>query len=117
MLSVFDKADYKVTLTGLYFDQETVELLQPNVELAPGRTGQTESRARVGRPRTWDWDSATTYLLTIAQKPDGLPIGPGAQAQIEQLISEWFTHEAGDAPAASQVRQQREQDHARAEKA
>ena len=105
LLSEFDKADYKVTLTGLYFDQETIEMLQPNAELAPVGVGQTESRARLGRPRTWDWDSATTYLLTIAQKPDGLPIGPGAQAQIERLISEWFTREAGDAPAASQVRQ------------
>jgi len=95
----------KISLTGLSFDRETIEMLQPSVELAPVAVGQTESRARIGRPRTWDWDSATTYLLTIAQKPDGLPTGPGAQAQIERLIAEWFTNETGDAPAASQVRQ------------
>jgi hypothetical protein len=55
----------------------SIEMLQPSVELAPVVVGQTKSRARIGRPRTWDWDSATTYLLTIAQEPDGLPTGPG----------------------------------------
>jgi hypothetical protein len=105
LLSEFHKADYKVSLTGLSFDRETIEMLQPSVELAPVAVGQTEIRARIGRPRTWDWDSATTNLLTIAQKPDGLPTGPGAQAKIERLIAEWFTNETGEAPAASQVRQ------------
>jgi hypothetical protein len=104
-MSQFVKADYKITMTGLHFDRETIEMLQPNVELAPVATGLTDTRARIGRPRAWDWDGAMRYLLTIAQKPDGLPIGSGAQAQIERLISEWFTNETGDAPASSQVRQ------------
>jgi hypothetical protein len=103
--SEFDDAGYKITLTGLCFDIESIELLQPNLEIAPVAVGQTEMRARIGRPRVWDWDGATTYLLTIAQKLDGLPTGPGAQAQIERLIAEWFTRETGDAPADSQVRQ------------
>jgi hypothetical protein len=105
LTSEFDKADYKITLVGLSFDREAIEMLQPNVDIGPAAAGQTESRARIGRPRTWDWDGATTYLLSVAQTPDGLPTGPGAQAQIERLISEWFTNDTGDAPAASQIRQ------------
>jgi hypothetical protein len=105
LTSEFEKAEYKITLTGLSFDREAIEMLLPNMELGPSAVTQTESRARIGRPRTWDWDGAITYLLTVAQTPDGLPTGPGAQAQIERLISEWFTNETGDAPAASQVRQ------------
>jgi hypothetical protein len=103
--SEFDDATYTITLAGLCFDIQSIELLQPNVEFAPVAVGQTEKRAPIGRPRVWDWDGATTYLLTIAQMPDGLPTGPGAQAQIERLIAEWFTKESGDAPAVSQVRQ------------
>jgi hypothetical protein len=105
LTSEFDDADYKITLTGLCFDRETIELLQPNVELTPVAVGHVETRSRLGRPRTWDWDGAMTYLLTIAQTPDGLPTGPGAQAQIERLVGEWFTNQTGDAPAPSQVRQ------------
>jgi hypothetical protein len=103
--SEFEKADYSITLTGLSFDREPIEMLQPHLEVTAAKVAKVESRSRVGRPRTWDWDGATTYLLTIAQTPDGLPTGPGAQAQIERLVAEWFTNETGDAPAASQVRQ------------
>jgi hypothetical protein len=101
--SDFEKADYRVTLSGLSFERETIEMLQPNMEFPPITHGQTENRVRIGRPRTWDWEGATTYLLTIAQTPDGLPTGPGAQAQIERLVAEWFTNETGDAPATSQA--------------
>jgi hypothetical protein len=105
LTSEFDDASFEITLTGLCFDIESIELLQPSLEIAPIAVGQTEMRARIGRPRLWDWDGATTHLLTIAQKPDGLPTGTGAQAQIERLISEWFIKETNDAPAESQVRQ------------
>jgi hypothetical protein len=103
--SEFDEASYKITLTGLCFDVESIELLQPNSEIALVAVGKPEMRARLGRPRVWDWDGVLTYLLTIAQKPDGLPSGTGAQAQIERLIAEWFMKETNDAPADSQVRQ------------
>jgi hypothetical protein len=38
--SEFDDASYKITLTGLCFDIESIELLQPNLEIAPVAVGQ-----------------------------------------------------------------------------
>ncbi|SFK45820.1 hypothetical protein [Methylocapsa palsarum] len=103
--SEFAHADFDVTLKGLCFEREKIEMLQPNIEL-PLPTGEHQAeRPRLGRPRTWDWESATTHLLTVAQTPDGLPTGPGAQAQIERLVADWFMISTGNTPAASQVRQ------------
>ena len=50
-------------------------------------------------------EGSTAYLLSIAQTPDGLAMGQGAQAQIERLIADWFMTSAGNTPAESQVRQ------------
>jgi hypothetical protein len=100
----FEKADHNVTLRGLRFEREKIEMLQPNVEMAPATPKSVPAAAPIGRPRTWDWDGATTFLLTIAQTPDGLPTGPGAQAQIERLLADWFVQNAGKEPAESLIR-------------
>jgi hypothetical protein len=105
LASDFENPSFSVTLSGLCFERERIEMLQPSAELAPVVPRQAGAHSRVGRPRTWDWDAATMHLLTIAQMPDGLPTGPGAQAQIERLIAEWFMTAAGNAPSESQVRQ------------
>ena len=44
------------------------------------------------------------HLLTIAQTPDGLPVGQGAQAAIERVVAEWFTATTGNSPSTSQIR-------------
>ena len=44
------------------------------------------------------------HLLSIAQTPDGLAMGQGAQAQIERLIADWFMTSTGNSPAESQMR-------------
>jgi hypothetical protein len=103
--SDFRDADYEVTLKGLCFEREKIELLQPNIEIPQPAKERRDERPRLGRPRTWDWEGATTHLLTIAQTPDGLPIGPGAQAQIERLVADWFMTSTGNTPSVSQVRQ------------
>jgi hypothetical protein len=105
LASDFKDPSYFLTLSGLCFELERIEMLQPSTELVPQPHGAAEQGARMGRPRTWDWDGATTHLLTIAQTPDGLPTGPGAQAQIERRIADWFMTTTGNAPAESQVRQ------------
>jgi hypothetical protein len=105
LVSDFEHPNYFVTLSGLCFELERIEMLQPSADLAPPPHRAVERGARMGRPRTWDWDGATIHLLTIAQTPDGLPTGPGAQAQIERLIADWFMTTTGNAPAESQVRQ------------
>ena len=103
--SEFDDADYEVGFTGLCFDREKIEMLQPNFPMLQPAKESREERPRLGRPRTWDWESTTAYLLSIAQTPDGLPTGPGAQAQIERLVADWFMASTGNTPAVSQIRQ------------
>src|SRR3954471_16875032 len=76
----------------------------PGTELEAEKHEAIEPRARPGRPRVWDWDGALMHLLKVAQHPDGLPTGPGAQAQLERLVSDWFIETTGNAPSTSQVR-------------
>lgn len=97
--------DYEVTLKGLCFERDAIEMLQPHIELAEPSRALRDERPRLGRPRTWDWEGATAHLIAIAQTPDGLPMGPGAQAQIERLVADWFMSSTGNTPAVSQVRQ------------
>lgn len=104
-VSELPRADYAVNMSGLCFPRESIEMLQPSVELEPAAGLKVEGSARLGRPRMWDWEGATAHLLGIAQTPDGLPTGQGAQAQIERLIADWFLTSAGNSPAESQVRQ------------
>jgi hypothetical protein len=103
--SNFENPIYSVSLQGLCFERGVIEMLQPSADLAADRRESVELHARRGRPRVWDWEGATMHLLMRAQHPDGLPTGPGAQAHIERLISDWFAETTGNTPSASQVRQ------------
>lgn len=100
----YEKPVYNVTLRGLCFNREAIEMLQPSFQIPSAFSGQPTTAARLGRPRIWDWDAALTYLMSIAQTPDGLPTGTGSQAQIERLLADWFMAETGDTPAESQIR-------------
>jgi hypothetical protein len=105
LASGFPKPDFAVHLKGMCFDWDEIEMLQPGEQMHGEKESRiTLSKSSVGRPRKWDWDGALTHLLGIAQHPDGLPTGPGAQAQIEKLIAEWFIASTGSSPTTSQVR-------------
>ena len=106
--SEFDRPDFEAEIEGLSFEFAKIELLLPSMEL--GQTtgftaAQHERRRPVGRPAKWNWEGAMAYVISEAQRPDGLPTGPGAQAQIETMIANWFVREVQDAPSPSQVRQ------------
>ena len=106
--SELERPDYEVKIEGLSFEFSKIEMLLPSMEL--GQTigftpTQHDRRKSVGRPQKWDWEGAMAYVISLAHHPDGLPTGPGAQAGIEGLISEWFMQEAQDTPSPSQVRQ------------
>lgn len=60
----------------------------------------------IGRPPKWDWEGAMAHVVAVANTPDGLETGPGAQAAIERLIADWFTRASKDAgaPSESEVR-------------
>jgi hypothetical protein len=102
----FQRAEYKVELDGLHFPLDMIEMLLPNAELSASPLGGASLReSTIGRPRKWDWEGAFARLAVVAQHPDGLPTGPGAQARIERIVADWFVSETGDSPASSQIRQ------------
>lgn len=102
----FERAEYQAELYGLRFPLDTIEMFVPNVELsASASIGPVNREAVIGRPRKWDWEGAFAQLAVVAQHPDGLPTGPGAQAKIEKILADWFVSETGDSPASSQIRQ------------
>lgn len=103
--SNIQNAEYTVSFDGLCFNKEAIEMLQPAERLLSNQSSPDTGRRSIGRPRLWDWDAATMHLITIAQTPDGLPVGPGAQAAIERAITEWFMSKSGNSPAPSQIRQ------------
>ncbi|WP_394659259.1 hypothetical protein [uncultured Novosphingobium sp.] len=103
-----ERPDFEAHIEGLSFEFDKIEMLLPSMEL--GQTigftaAQHDRRKPVGRPRKWDWEGAMASVISQAQHPDGLPTGPGAQARIEALISDWFVQQVQEAPSPSQVRQ------------
>lgn len=104
--SEFERPDFHVSLGGLSFEANAVEMLLPTASLsAPAFAVSRQPQRGVGRPPKWDWEGALAHIIAGAQHPDGLPVGPGSQARIEAMIAEWFTEQVGNAPAVSQVRQ------------
>ena len=109
--SEFESADYEISLSGLCFEREAIEMLLPSHSL--DNTGSTFASAIdrpstnpvLGRPPKWDWEGSISYLVSVAQHPDGLPHGEGAQARIEEMMSQWFIDQSGDSPSTSQIRQ------------
>lgn len=100
--------DFDVNLSGMCFELAKVEMLLPNERIMtdlPMATVRSDQVKAMGRPRKWDWDEAMAYVVSLANKPDGLPTGAGAQARIEELIQQWFLDKDGNAPALSQIRQ------------
>lgn len=59
-----------------------------------------------GRPPKYDWEGALAHVTAVANTPDGLETGPGAQAAIERLITDYFarTSNNGTAPCESEIR-------------
>lgn len=104
LASNFSEPTFRVTLTGLCFNRQAVEMLLPSAQLSPLTQSQSEKRVRIGRPPSWDWDGAMLHLIKVAQTPDGLPSGDAAQAGIEKLIAEWFIKTTGNSPAESSIR-------------
>lgn len=106
--TAFERPEFEVEFHGLSFVKGQVELLLPTIQLRSSTESQPDLldwRRSAGRPPRWDWEGALAHIVSVAQHPDGLPTGSGAQARVEEMIAEWFIEEAGDAPAESQIRQ------------
>lgn len=107
LVSNFPEDQFNFHLEGLCFEKSAIEMMLPvyNLELQDTPRSKPVKSGRIGRPRKWDWDGAMAYIVSVAQHPDGLPTGDGAQAKIENMISDWFVSQTGDSPATSQIRQ------------
>jgi hypothetical protein len=107
LLSEFDSPSYEFKMSGLCFDHSVVEMLLPNLSLPEDQSpirAVVERRGAIGRPPKWDWESALEHMIAKAQTPDGLPSGPGAQAEIERMIADWFVQTENASPSESQIR-------------
>lgn len=103
--SYYPNASFSVHFSGISFALESIEMLQPSVDAHSfGASSVPKKSALGGRPPKWDWESALEHIIALAQSADGLPIGPGAQAAIERIISTWFIERDGDAPTESLIR-------------
>ena len=105
--SDFERPDYDFEFKGITLDAGRVELLLPSMEMKTSALSISDNHdisRSIGRPPKWNWEGAMAYIVSIAQHPDGLPEGDGAQARIEDLISGWFISETGNSPATSQIR-------------
>jgi hypothetical protein len=104
----FENHYFDAEFSGLSFDRQAVEMLLPSGQLPATTVTEMATGGRprpTGRPPKWDWEGALAFVISQAQQPDGLPTGPGAQARLEKMMSDWFMGETGDAPAPSQIRQ------------
>jgi len=106
-VSEFENADYEFEFSGIKLEARKIELLLPNIEMKAPAFSVSESRdpgRSIGRPPKWNWEGAMAHIVSVAQHPDGLPEGDGAQARIEDMIANWFISETGNSPAVSQIR-------------
>lgn len=104
---IFDRPDFSVLLSGMCFELGAIEMLLPTERISLNSSvvvARADQGRQLGRPAKWDWDASLAHIVALANKPDGLPSGPGAQARIEELMVEWFIDRTGDAPAISQIR-------------
>lgn len=99
---------YDIELDGLCFELEQIASFAPNINF-DSLAGQSDTTiggvgGSAGRPRKWDWTGAMIQITALANTPDGLPSGQGAQAKIERLMADWFVSTTGNQPATSQLR-------------
>jgi hypothetical protein len=106
----FENSELKLELRGMSFDLDAIEMLAPGgatpQPTLPGiqRDGHPRNRAARGRTAKWDWEGAIAHIAAVANTPDGLPTGHGAQAKIARLLSDWFAQAEGESPADSELR-------------
>ena len=56
------------------------------------------------RATKYDWEGALIGVVLVANSPDGLPTGYGAQAEIERMLVRWFRKNQDMEPTSSELR-------------
>lgn len=99
-----DFSDVTLTVVGLQFDRKALRSSfgeEPQPHVTPAFAIRSNGG---GRPPKYDWEGALIHIAALANLPDGLPTGPGAQAEIARRIADWFASAAGECPADSEIR-------------
>jgi hypothetical protein len=105
-----DDSELEVHLSGMCFELSAIEMLAPGapsplpMNLDDATTQAFKPRGGPGRARKWDWEGALAHIVCVANKPDGLPEGHGAQAAVERMIADWFVTRSDGAPQESEIR-------------
>jgi len=100
-------AEVEYRLEGMCFEYSAIEMMAPGASEVKSLRAVESSGSRrldVGRPRKWNWEGALTALIKVANTPDGLPDGYGAQASVERSIADWFASTVGATPPESEIR-------------
>lgn len=106
----FEHSTLEVRLSGMCFELSAIEMLAPGapsplpIRFDEAAVPPMKSRGGPGRARKWDWDGALAHIAAVANKPDGLPEGHGAQAAVERMIAEWFVARTDGSPPESEIR-------------
>ena len=96
----FPMAEYTATGNEVQFLRADLDALWPapkNEIAKPKNPG--------GRLSKWDWEGALIEVTRVANTPDGLPTGRGAQAVIERIMRDWFIAQSDSAPSVSDIRE------------
>jgi hypothetical protein len=78
------------------------DTLMPFGSQKTGSTPKKQARNKGGRPAEYDWDAFTIEIIRIADLPDGLP---EKQADLVNMMIEWFSRTYDGEPAESAVKQ------------
>lgn len=96
-------------IAGICFDYEEFALIAPQCDLESLTQKRKEPLSlagnRGGRPPRWNWPDAFVSVIAVANTPDGLPDGPGAQAFVERILADHFVKTTGGQPSISQIRE------------
>ena len=101
------ESTHRIVLGDLCCSLAQVELLAPQASppapIPPSQSSEP-GRGGPGRRPKWDWEGALAAVTAVANSVDGLPMGLGAQAEVERLLAEHFTSQSGESPAESELR-------------
>lgn len=92
---------------GVRFAREDIVIMNPGRDLRSKvrPSLMTEERRTGGAQTRYDWEGALIALIALANNPDGLPTGPGANARLVEVMAMWFQKNGGIEPSQSALKQ------------
>lgn len=99
-----------IDVIGLQFNRAALILSFgiPEVLVAGASRSQSSSEVRrrpgPGRPAEYDWNGAFAHVAAVANGPDGLPEGHGAQAAIARIMADWFRYKRDNEPGDTELK-------------